>query len=514
MIRKLILTRKDKEKWMSISPIRFQVIDTLPQSTRSDCIVVGITPGGLSKSAKQLNKACGGLIQKAVKQGDIHGKAGEKLYLYPQTGTLSKRILLIGCGKNDKRDSNVWSKIISAAMTALNHGGSRNAAIYLHDMKVNGKNLDWQLQHAARVMTNATYKRGEMKSTHKKPENPLALAKFYTEKNPANARKSLAKGKAIGEGMTQARRLGDLPANVCTPSYLASQARALARKYASVRTKVLTETQMEKLGMGSLLSVAAGSDEPAKLIVLEYKGGKQSDKPVALVGKGVTFDTGGISLKPGAAMDEMKYDMCGAASVLGTFSAIASLKLPINVVGVIPATENMPNGNATKPGDIVTSMSGKTIEILNTDAEGRLILCDALTYVQQYKPCAVIDIATLTGAVIMALGHHISGLISNDDKLAKEVLTASDDANDPAWQLPMNDKFQRQLHSNFADIANIGGRAAGTITAGCFLSRFTEDVEWAHLDIAGTAWVSGATTKGATGRPVPLLTQFLINRCR
>ena len=499
---------------MSISPIRFQIVDTLPQSTRTDCIVVGITPGGLSKSAKQLNKACGGIIQKAVKQGDIHGKAGEKLYLYPQAGALSKRILLIGCGKNDKRDSTIWSKIISTAFNTLNHGGSSNAAIYLSEMKVKGQNQDWQLQDAARVMSNATYKRGEMKSTHKKPENPLSLVKFYTDKNTASARKSLANGKAIGEGMTQARRLGDLPANVCTPSYLASQARALARKHASLSVKVLNETQIEKLGMGSFLSVAAGSDESAKLIVLEHKGGKKTDQPVALVGKGVTFDTGGISLKPGASMDEMKYDMCGAASVLGTFSAIAALKLPINVVGVIPATENMPNGSATKPGDIVTSMSGRTIEVLNTDAEGRLILCDALTYVQQYKPSAVIDIATLTGAVIIALGHHISGLISNNDKLAKEVLTAADDAQDPAWQLPLDEKFQRQLHSNFADIANIGGRAAGTITAGCFLSRFTEDVEWAHLDIAGTAWVSGTTAKGATGRPVPLLTQFLINRCR
>jgi leucyl aminopeptidase len=499
---------------MSISPIRFQVVDTLPQSTRTDCVVVGITPGGLSHSAKQLNKACGGIIQKAVKQGDIHGKAGEKLYLYPQAGTFSKRILLIGCGKNDKRDSAIWSKIITTAFNTLNHGGSRNAVIYLSEMKVKGQSQDWQLQDAARVMSNASYKRGEMKSTHKKPENPLSLVKFYAGKNAASARKSLTYGKAIGEGMTQARRLGDLPANVCTPSYLASQARALARKHASISVKVLNETQIGKLGMGSFLSVAAGSDESAKLIVLEHKGGKKADQPVALVGKGVTFDTGGISLKPGASMDEMKYDMCGAASVLGTFSAIAALKLPINVVGVIPATENMPNGSATKPGDIVTSMSGKTIEILNTDAEGRLILCDALTYVQQYKPSAVIDIATLTGAVIIALGHHISGLISNNNKLAKEVLAAGDDAQDLAWQLPLDEKFQRQLHSNFADIANIGGRAAGTITAGCFLSRFTEDVEWAHLDIAGTAWVSGTTAKGATGRPVPLLTQFLINRCR
>ena len=498
---------------MPSSPIRYQIIDSAPEATRTDCVVVGITPDALSASARALNKACGGIIKKAINQGDIKGKTGDKLYLYPAKGCLSQRILLIGCGNNDKRDASAWLNIINAAFQALNTGGSSNAAIYLSEIKIKGRDADWQLQNAARVMSNATYQRGEMKSTFKKHDNPLKLVKFSSKQSTASAKKSLTRGKAIGEGMTLARRLGDLPANICTPSYLASQARAIARQHASISAKVLTEAQMEKLGMGSLLSVSAGSDEPAKMIILEYKGGKKSAKPVALVGKGVTFDSGGISLKPGATMDEMKYDMCGAASVLGTFSAIAAMKLPINVVGVMPATENMPNGNATKPGDVVTSMSGKTIEILNTDAEGRLILCDALTYAQQYKPCAVIDIATLTGAVIMALGHHISGLVSNNDKLAKEVLSASTDAHDEAWQLPMDDRFQRQLNSNFADLANIGGRAAGTITAGCFLSRFTEDVEWAHLDIAGTAWVGGTTSKGSTGRPVPLLTQFLINRC-
>lgn len=500
---------------MSISAIRFQIIDSEPEKTRADCIVVGInTAGKLTGSTKQLDRACNGIIQRAVKQGDMHGKTGETLYLYPQDGSVSKRILLVGCGRKDKRDSNAWEKILHAAHKSLSNGGSRSAAFYLAEFKVKGKSTEWQLQDAARILTNLGYKRGELKSSHKKPENPLSLARFYYIKDATAGRKALARGKAIGEGMTYARRLGDLPANVCTPSYLASQARAIGRKHELMKVKILNEIQMQNLGMGSLLSVSAGSDEPAKLIVLDYRGGKRSEAPVALVGKGVTFDTGGISLKPGASMDEMKYDMCGAASVLGTMNAIANLKLPINVVGVIPATENMPNGSATKPGDVVTSMSGKTIEILNTDAEGRLILCDAITYAQrQYKPSAVIDIATLTGAVIIALGNHISGLLSNDDKLAKEVLAAAEDSRDLAWRLPMDDEFQKQLASNFADMANIGNRSAGTITAACFLSRFIEEIPWVHLDIAGTAWVSGTTAKGATGRPVPLLTQFLINRC-
>ncbi len=493
--------------------MKYQVINSAPQSTTSDCIVVGVTPDGLTASAKQVNKACKGALQQAFKQGDIKGNAGETLYLYGLDGITANRVMLLGCGKTDKRDGKAWSKIISAACTQLNKGGSKNACFFLQDIQIKGRKLDWQLQEAARVMSNAEYQKGEMKSTFKKRSNPLTNAKFFVTSNASTARKALAAGKAIGEGMTVTRRLGDLPANIATPSFLASEARALARGTANLSVKILNEAQMGKLGMGSFLSVSAGSDEPAKMIILEYKGGKKSEAPVALVGKGVTFDTGGISLKPGASMDEMKYDMCGAGSVLGTFKAITAMKLPINVVGVIPATENMPNGHATKPGDVVTSMSGKTIEILNTDAEGRLILCDALTYVQKFKPSAVIDIATLTGAVIIALGNHISGLMGNDEKLTKEILNASNDAQDAAWELPMGEEYQRQLDSNFADIANIGGPGAGTITAGCFLSRFTEDVNWAHIDIAGTAWTSGGKAKGASGRPVPLLTQFLMNRC-
>ncbi len=493
--------------------MKFQTINTLPYKTTADCIVVGITPDGMTANTKQLNKICKDAIQKAVDQGDIKGNVGESLYLYNMERIKSPRVLILGCGSDAKRDADCWTKIIETAFNRLNKGGSKNAAILLNDVKVKDRRFNWMLQEAARAMSNAGYQKGEMKSTFKKPSNPLTTAKFYTGKDTAPARKALSQGKAIGEGMILTRRLGDLPANVATPSYLANQARAIGRKFDNLNVKILNEAQMEKLGMGSFLSVTAGSIEPARLIVLEYKSGKPSEAPVALVGKGVTFDTGGISLKPGASMDEMKYDMCGAGSVLGTIQAIASLKLPINVVGIIPATENMPGGKATRPGDIVTSMSGKTIEILNTDAEGRLILCDALTYAQKYEPDVIIDVATLTGAVIIALGNHISAVIGNDDSLITEVINAGNDAQDKAWQLPMDDKFQRQLDSNFADMANIGGRGAGAITAACFLSRYTKDVSWAHIDIAGIAWQSGGKNKGASGRPVPLLTQFLINRC-
>ena len=319
-------------------------------------------------------------------------------------------------------------------------------------------------------------------------------------------------GHAIAAGMALAKDLGNLPGNICTPSHLAETAEALGKQY-KFDVEVLERADMEKLGMGSFLSVARGSHQPPKFIVMNYKGGKAKARPIVLVGKGITFDTGGISLKPAAEMDEMKFDMCGAASVLGTFKAIAQMGLPINVVGLVPTTENMPGGGATKPGDVVTSMSGQTIEVLNTDAEGRLILCDALTYAERFKPECVIDIATLTGACVVALGKIPSGLLANDDELAAEILRRGTESGDRAWQLPLWDEYQELLKSNFADMGNIGGRYAGTITAACFLSRFAKAYKWAHLDIAGTAWVSG-DAKGATGRPVPLLSSFLIGRAR
>jgi len=311
--------------------------------------------------------------------------------------------------------------------------------------------------------------------------------------------------------MDMTRELGNLPANLCTPSHLVTVARQIAKANARLGVEVLTEADMKKHAMGALLSVTAGTAEPAKLIVLKYNGAAKSRKPVALVGKGITFDSGGISLKPGSAMDEMKFDMCGAATVLGVFQTIALLKPTLNLVGVIPACENLPGSKATKPGDVVTAMSGKTIEILNTDAEGRLILADALTYAQKFKPELIIDIATLTGACLIALGRHRSGLLSNSNKLAHALIKAGDAADDPAWQLPLDDEYKALLKSNFADLPNIGGRDAGTITAGAFLSEFVGDYDWAHLDIAGTAWLSG-NRKGGTGRPVPLLLEYLLNR--
>jgi leucyl aminopeptidase len=326
----------------------------------------------------------------------------------------------------------------------------------------------------------------------------------------ADAARGLAEGRAIGAGMAFAKDLGNLPANVCTPTHLAESATKLAREW-KLGVEVLERRDMEKLGMNTLLSVAQGSRQPPKFIVLRYNGARMGAKPVVLVGKGITFDTGGISIKPAPEMDEMKFDMCGAASVLGTFRALAELKPDLNVVGLVPATENMPGGAATKPGDVVTSMSGQTVEILNTDAEGRLVLCDALTYAERYDPAAVVDIATLTGACVVALGHVATGLYANRDELAEELLEAGRDAWDRAWHMPLWDDYQEQLKSPFADMANIGGRPAGSVTAACFLSRFAGKYPWAHLDIAGTAWTSGKN-KGATGRPVPLLTTFLLSR--
>jgi leucyl aminopeptidase len=362
----------------------------------------------------------------------------------------------------------------------------------------------------AEVALDATYKVNAIKAKSVEP-HPLKQLLLLVDKADTDAAEAGAKqGHGLGQGVALAKDLGNLPPNICTPTYLGKQAEKLAKDY-GFKVEVLDQAAIEKLNMGSFLGVTRGSEEPPRFIVLQHLQGKKSQKPVVLVGKGITFDTGGISLKPGADMDEMKYDMCGAASVLGVFKAIGELKLPLNVVGLIPTCENMPSGRATKPGDILTSMSGQTIEVLNTDAEGRLILCDALTYAERFEPAAVIDIATLTGACVIALGHHVSGLFANNDGLAKALLAAGEQANDRAWQMPLWDDYQGQLDSNFADMANIGGRAAGSITAACFLSRFAKKYDWAHLDIAGTAWKSGKE-KGGTGRPVPLLVTYLLEQ--
>jgi leucyl aminopeptidase len=493
--------------------VEFSIKNGNPGKQRSACVVVGVFETRvLTEAAKTLDKNANGYISDILNNGDMEGKAGSTLLLHKVPNTVCKRVLLVGLGKKSKLHDREYRNAVQAAFNALHETGALDAVLFLIEDPVIKREISWKISHAVIMAMKSVYHPDQLKSKHEGSKQHLRKVTLSTTSRVDSdiGEKALQWGLATAHGMSLTKDLGNLPPNVCTPSYLAELAMKMAKTY-KLKATVLEQKDMERLGMGSLLSVAQGSSQPAKLITLEYWGRKKKEKPVVLVGKRVTFDTGGISLKPAAEMDEMKYDMCGAASVLGTIAAIAQMRLPINVVGIIPATENMPGGNATKPGDIVTSMSGQTIEILNTDAEGRLILCDALTYAERYEPEVVIDIATLTGACVIALGHVASGLLSNNEELAMELLNASEQAADRAWHLPLWDDYQEQLKSNFADMANIGGRAAGTITAACFLSRFTKKYRWAHIDIAGTAWESGKK-KGATGRPVPLLTQFLTTR--
>jgi leucyl aminopeptidase len=441
----------------------------------------------------------------------MEGKLGTTRLLYKVPHLRAERVLLVGLGKEAEFGPKAYRDAVRAATGAAADTGAAEAVFYFVELPVVEHDIAWRARHAALVAAEVLYRFETMKSK-KSPARALkritlALARKSGE---AGAARGLAEGRATAAGMALAKDLGNLPGNVCTPTYLADAAGKLARQW-KLGVDVLERRAMEKLGMGALLSVAKGSHQPPKFIELRYRGGPKGAKPIVLVGKGITFDTGGISLKPAADMDEMKFDMCGAASVLGTLRAIAELELELNVVGLVPTTENMPGGHASKPGDIVSSMSGQTIEILNTDAEGRLILCDALTYAERFDPVAVVDVATLTGACVVALGHVASGLYSNRNELAEELLEAGREAWDRAWHMPLWDDYQESLKSPFADVANIGGRPAGSVTAACFLSRFADKYAWAHLDVAGTAWTSGKN-KGATGRPVPLLTTFLLNR--
>jgi leucyl aminopeptidase len=484
-----------------------------PEQLRSACAIVGVSnihtgsKSGLRGTAKQLDRATGGAIGRLLKRGDIKGDWAQTLLVPALTGINAERVLLVGVGNGDAVSEAEYRKLVQAVLSAIIECKVDEAHWLLDGVKVKDRDEAWQLTQLAMALVLREYRYTE---TLSKPKPAPVLRKLIVANaTAAHARAALQRGTAIGRGMNVARNLGDLPPNICTPTYLANQAKVFGRKQNKLTIKVLEEKAMRDLGMGSLLSVSAGSEQPAKLIVIEYRGGKRGTPPQVLVGKGITFDSGGISLKPGAKMDEMKFDMCGAASVFGTLHAVVELDLPINVVGIVAASENMPNGRATKPGDVVTSMSGQTIEILNTDAEGRLVLCDALTYAARFKPAAVIDIATLTGACVVALGKQASGLFSNRDDFAQELLAAGQSIGDRAWQLPLWDEYQKQLDSNFADMANIGGPGGGSITAACFLARFTKDYRWAHLDIAGTAWDEG-NNKGATGRPVGLLTQYLI----
>ncbi len=479
------------------------------------CVAVAVYEDRqLSPSAKKLDTATSGQLKKLLKSSPLKGKPGQQLLLHNVAGIKGDRVLLVGAGKPGKLDIAGFGKVVDAVVAGCRGSGAESAAVYLSELEVSGRDSSWKFRRVVESFQQARYRFNQLKSD-KSSEEPDRLKTLSlglkSAREQAGARQAAREAEAVAAGSALAKTLGDLPGNICTPSYLAKEAQKLGREHKSIRVRVLGEAEMKRLGMGTLLSVARGSEEPAKLITLEYRGAKKSDKPVALVGKGVTFDSGGISIKPAAAMDEMKYDMCGAASVLGTIKAVAELKLKINLVGIIPATENLLNGKASKPGDIFTSMSGQSVEVLNTDAEGRLILCDALTFTAKYKPEVVIDIATLTGACVIALGSHASGLWANDEALAGDLLEAGEFSGDRAWQMPLWKEYEEQLKSNFADMANVGGREAGAITAASFLSKFTRDYRWAHLDIAGTAWRSGKN-KGATGRPVPLLTQYIIDR--
>ncbi|MCK4841262.1 MAG: leucyl aminopeptidase [Methylococcales bacterium] len=489
-------------------------IESLPlDKLETDCIVLGIYENqSLSPSAALIDLLTQGLITQLIERGDILGKNAETLLINYIPDNTIKRILLVGFGNQKETTAKQYRKALTAAITILKASKINSADCALIDIDVQKSDIQWKTRQIIEVFNDAIYQFQTTKS-EKGTKPCINSIKINTAKEfKEQAELGLRHGIAIAQGVDLTKLLSDLPGNICTPTYLAEQATNIASKADKMTVEILEESDMEALGMGSFLSVSRGSRQAAKLIILNYQGGKKADKPIVLVGKGLTFDAGGISLKPGIGMDEMKYDMCGGATVLGTLQAAAKMNLDINIVGIIPSSENMPDGDANKPGDVVTSMSGLTIEILNTDAEGRLILCDALTYAKKFDPEVVIDLATLTGACLVALGRVPSGILGNDDALCDDLITASKTACDSLWRLPLWEEYYEQLKSNFADLANIGGRDAGTITAACFLSRFTEGYRWAHLDIAGTAWRSGGINKGATGRPVPLLSQYLIDR--
>jgi leucyl aminopeptidase len=479
-----------------------------------DCVIVGIyDKGKLTAGASDIDAASNGTLKRHLKNGDISGEFGRCVVLTDVTGVRATRVAVVGLGKASEFDLSRFSRAVGGALSSIAKSKCRQILNTLTLEKVGGAGAYYLARQTAQAIGDNLYRFTEMKSGRKTPAMPLRKVGIAIAKqgDAAKSLRGVKHGDAIVTGMSLAKDLGNLPPNVCTPSYLARTAQKLARQHKNLQTRVLGEAEMKRLGMHSLLSVTAGTKEPAKLIVMQYKG-KAGQKPVVLVGKGVTFDSGGISLKPGPGMDEMKFDMCGAAGVIGTMAAVAALQLPINVNVVVPAVENLPSGRATKPGDIVKSMSGQTIEILNTDAEGRLILCDALTYSRRFKPDVIIDVATLTGACVIALGHHRTAVMSNNDDLSANIVAAGVSSEDRGWPMPLGEEWANQLKSNFADMANVGGRDGGAITAGCFLGKFTDGMHWAHLDIAGTAWKSGKL-KGATGRPVPMLTEFLLNRC-
>ncbi|NGY03623.1 leucyl aminopeptidase [Solimonas terrae] len=487
-----------------------------PEKQRVACIIVGIFDRrSPTEAAEKIDKVSDGAIGAVMRRGDMDGKLGSTLILHNVAGSFADRVMLVGLGRERNFDEAAFRKVQAAAARALRQTGAIDAVSYLTHLALKGRDYQWNVAQALLATEDVFYRFDDCRGAKAREDISAAKLERYTFDVPRRSdlpagERGLKESLATAKGVKLAKDLGNLPGNICTPSYLAEQARKLATQL-PIKTRILEKADMEKLGMGSLLSVAKGSSEPPKLIIMEYLKGPKNEKPIALVGKGLTFDAGGISIKPAAKMDEMKFDMCGGASVFGTLTAIAELKLPINVVGVVAASENLINGEANKPGDVVTSMSGITIEILNTDAEGRLILCDALTYVEQtYEPSFCVDMATLTGACVVALGSVATGLFSNTPALARALLGAGEQSGDRAWELPMWSDYDDNIKSECADIANIATRGAGEAGAtigAVFLHRFTRKMKWAHLDIAGTAWVG----KKSTGRPVPMLVQYLLN---
>jgi len=483
--------------------------------TASECAVVGLYESGeLGVAARHLDQSLGGQIARLHGSGDFAAKLGDTLLL-PQPGGVHQRVLLVGLGPRAQFARKAYRQALKAGATALLKTGARDAIIYLALEEGTGLDARYRARLAAESLSAQAYRVNDLKSQAK--PKPPKLARVAIAIDSARALKAASDGvkagAAIAHGVAFMRDLSNLPPNVCTPSYLGERAEALAEEFPRLKTRLYDEDGIRSLKMGAFLAVTQGSTQPPRLIVCEYAGARKSAPPVCIVGKGITFDSGGISLKDPPGMDEMKFDMSGGATVLGVLRAAAELALPLNLVGIIAACENMPSGSAVKPSDIVTSMSGQTVEILNTDAEGRLVLCDAITFSRRFKPATVIDVATLTGACIIALGNHYSGLMSNDEALAEELLAAGQRADDRAWHLPIGEEYGEQLKSNFADFANVGGREGGACTAATFLSKFAKDLQWAHLDVAGTAWQGGAH-KGSTGRPVALLVDFLLNRAR
>jgi leucyl aminopeptidase len=505
-----------------------------PVKSRSQCVVIGLYENSLlSPTAKLLDRASKGYIRKVINRGDLTGKIGQTITLHDVRGINAARVMLVGLGNPESADASKYIQIVNATIAALKRIPVKNTLCCLLEAEAGAKDLTWKTRRLVEQFNAAVYLFTDMKGEAANDANGVSsdgvssdgvssngdaskldsVELQLADKNDrATVLAAIGDANAVAAGIAFAKDLGNTPGNLCTPGFLADKAQDLAKSYESLTTKILDEKEMEKLGMGALLSVGKGSEQASKLIVIQHKGAKPKDQPHVLVGKGITFDSGGISLKSAGAMAGMIFDMCGAASVFGAMNTVAELDLPINVIGVIAAAENMPSGQASRPGDIVKSMSGQTIEILNTDAEGRLVLSDALTYIDKFNPATVIDIATLTGACITALGSHPSALYANDDELAGNINQAGDETYDRVWRMPLWDEYQKQISSAFADMANVGGPEAGSITAACFLSRFTKKYRWAHLDIAGTAFKGTGPQKGSTGRPVPLLTQYLMDR--